>query len=649
MDARAFYDELAEDYDALHADWPGSVRRQGELLDALIRGELGDAPQRVLDCACGIGTQAIGLALRGHDVLATDLSPAAVERAAREAAAMDAVLATGVADFTRLPEQVDGSFACVLACDNAVAHLHSDEALSRFAASVVAKLEPGGLAVVSLRDYEPLVAERAPGHPVRVGEGTISFQVWEWDDEGRTYELAQFTLRGEGEHWQTVCRRTRLRALLRDELCGALSAAGLAEVRWRTPEETGYYQPIVTARLRRESVYRPGVRFSPLATRLDRDATGAWRMHALATRRLARGDDIIMLTIGDPDFETPPVVVDAAIASMRRGRTHYSFSQGDLGLREAIAARASGWAGRTVDPRQVVFFPGAQSALFCVCSCVLGDGDEVIVPEPFYATYPGVFAASGVTPVHVPLRPERGFHLDVAEVEAALSERTRAIVLNTPHNPTGACMSADTLAALGRICQERDLWLVSDEVYASLVFGGRPHASVLAVAGAGQRAVAISSLSKSHAMTGWRAGWAIVPDELARHLVLLLDCMLFGSPPFVMDAATSALLEAETESAAMRAAYESRAAVVARLDGQAGLRCHEPEGGMFIMLDVRACGLPAGEFAERLLEQEAVSVLPTDAFGPSGVGHVRISLAADEQRLAEGCERIARFAAGLGA
>jgi glycine/sarcosine N-methyltransferase len=250
MDARSFYDELAGDYDALHADWPESVRRQGEVLDALIRSELGDRPQRVLDCSCGIGTQAIGLALRGHDVLATDLSPAAVERAAREATAMGTALETGVADFTRLSGQVEGTFACVLACDNAVAHLHTDEDLARFAASVVAKLAPGGLAVISLRDYAPLVAERAPGHPVRVGPGTISFQVWEWDDEGRTYELAQFTLRGEGEQWRTACRRTRLRALLRDELCGALTAAGLADVRWRAPEETGYYQPIVTARLR---------------------------------------------------------------------------------------------------------------------------------------------------------------------------------------------------------------------------------------------------------------------------------------------------------------------------------------------------------------------------------------------------------------
>ena len=250
MDARTFYDELAEDYDALHADWPSSVRSQGETLDRLIRGELGDAPQRVLDCACGIGTQAIGLALRGHDVLATDLSPGAVERAAREAAAMGAALRTGVADFTRLAEQVAGTFSCVLACDNSVAHLHADCDLAGFAAGVRAKLEPGGLALVSLRDYAPLVAERAPGHPVRVGPGTISFQVWEWDDDGRSYELAQFTLRGEGERWETACRRTRLRALLREELCGALSGAGLAEVRWRAPGETGYYQPIVTGRVR---------------------------------------------------------------------------------------------------------------------------------------------------------------------------------------------------------------------------------------------------------------------------------------------------------------------------------------------------------------------------------------------------------------
>jgi SAM-dependent methyltransferase len=222
MDARAFYDELAPDYDALHADWPESVRRQGDVLDALIRGALGDAPQRVLDCACGIGTQAIGLALHGHDVLATDLSPAAVARAGREATAMGATLSTGVADFTRLHEQVEGAFDCVLACDNAVAHLHADEDLARFAAGVHGKLEAGG----RVRDYAPLVAERAPGHPVRVGRETISFQVWEWDDAGRTYELAQSRCAAVASTGGRLPPHA-LRALLRDELCARLAGAGL--------------------------------------------------------------------------------------------------------------------------------------------------------------------------------------------------------------------------------------------------------------------------------------------------------------------------------------------------------------------------------------------------------------------------------------
>jgi SAM-dependent methyltransferase len=248
MDVQSFYDDLAADYDALHADWPASVRHQGEVLDALIRRELGDAPQRVLDCSCGIGTQAIGLALAGHGVHATDLSPASVMRARHEAEGMGTTLTSGVADFTRLAEQVEGTFACVLSCDNSVAHLHSDADLAGFASSVVEKLEPGGLAVVSLRDYEALRAERVAGHPVRCGPGTVSFQIWDWDDAGRSYELAQFTLRGEGERWETSCRRTRLRALLQPELCAALSDAGLTQVRRRTPDETGYYQPIVTGR-----------------------------------------------------------------------------------------------------------------------------------------------------------------------------------------------------------------------------------------------------------------------------------------------------------------------------------------------------------------------------------------------------------------
>ena len=388
------------------------------------------------------------------------------------------------------------------------------------------------------------------------------------------------------------------------------------------------------------------MRFSPLAQRLDRDDTNAWRVHALATRRRAQGDDIIMLTIGDPDFETPPVVVDrpsracAAAARIRVLAGRRAAARGDRRARVGLGRGPVDW-------RRVVFFPGAQAALYSVCSCILGEGDEVIVPEPCYATYPGVFAGCGATPVHVPLRPEHNFKLDVGEVEAALTERTRAIVLTTPHNPTGMCTPAETLEALGALCRERDMWLVSDEVYASLTFGGRPHASVLAVAGAEERAVGISSLSKSHAMTGWRSGWAVVPEELARHLVLLLDSMLFGSPPFIMDAALTALREADADTAAharrLREPRGRRGAARrpcrAALPSARGRDVHHARRARL--------RLAAGEFAERLLAEEDVSVLPTEGFGPSGHGHVRISLATNEERLAEGCERIARFAASL--
>ena len=204
----------------------------------------------MLDCSCGIGTQAIGLALRGHDVLATDLSPVAVERARAEAAALGATLATGVADFTRLAEQVEGTFACVLACDNSVAHLHGDDDLARFAAGVVAKLRPGGLALVSLRDYAALVAERAPAircasgparSRSRSGTGTTTAA----PTSSRSSRCAARASAGRRPAAARACARCCATS------CAARSApAGLAEVRWRTPDETGYYQPIVTARLR---------------------------------------------------------------------------------------------------------------------------------------------------------------------------------------------------------------------------------------------------------------------------------------------------------------------------------------------------------------------------------------------------------------
>jgi SAM-dependent methyltransferase len=246
-----FYDGLSGDYHLLFEDWPQSVRRQGGVLDRLLRRLLGDRPLAILDCCCGIGTQAIGLALLGHRVHATDLSPAAVGRAAREAAAFGATLTFGVADVRTLAEQVEGSFDAVLACDNSLPHLLADDDLRRGVAGMAARLRPGGALLATTRDYDALVRERPASTPVRVIGGPprrVTCQVWDWSADGRGYRVHQFILKEEEGDWRMAHHVGEYRALLRDELAAALRQAGLGEVRWHTPEESGYYQPVVTAR-----------------------------------------------------------------------------------------------------------------------------------------------------------------------------------------------------------------------------------------------------------------------------------------------------------------------------------------------------------------------------------------------------------------
>jgi glycine/sarcosine N-methyltransferase len=246
-----FYDGLADEYHLLFADWDASVRRQGEILDRLIVGQLGPPPHRVLDCACGIGTQAIGLAQRGYRVHGTDLSPAAVERAQREAARFGVSLTTAVADLRAL-DAVDGSFDVVLACDNAVPHLLTDDDLRRAMLGMRAKLRGDGLLVVSIRDYDELIAQKPRTELPRVFDRPdgrqIAFQVWDWDETAPTYTVHQYVVRELGGAWQTHHQATVYRALRRAELAAIVWAAGFRAVGWHLPEETGYYQPILTAR-----------------------------------------------------------------------------------------------------------------------------------------------------------------------------------------------------------------------------------------------------------------------------------------------------------------------------------------------------------------------------------------------------------------
>jgi SAM-dependent methyltransferase len=246
----SFYDGLSSDYHLLFGDWSQGVRWQGEVLDRLLRGLLGDRPLSILDCCCGIGTQAIGLALLGHRVHATDLSPAAVERAAREAPTFGISVTFEVADVRTLAEQVTGYFDAVIACDNSLPHLLTDDDLRRGVIGMAAKLHPGGVFLATTRDYDALVRERPTSTPVRVIGGPprrVTFQVWDWSADGRTYRVHQFILKEEGG-WQMAHHVGEYRAVLRDELTQVMDQAGLAEVRWHGPEDSGYYQPVITAR-----------------------------------------------------------------------------------------------------------------------------------------------------------------------------------------------------------------------------------------------------------------------------------------------------------------------------------------------------------------------------------------------------------------
>ncbi|GHS84618.1 pyridoxal phosphate-dependent aminotransferase [Pseudomonas kermanshahensis] len=389
------------------------------------------------------------------------------------------------------------------------------------------------------------------------------------------------------------------------------------------------------------------MRYAKLTQRIAGDGAAAWDIHYRALAMQAEGKDVLLLSVGDPDFDTPAPIVEAAIDSLRAGHTHYADVRGKLALRQAIADRHRQRSGQPVSADQVTVLAGAQCALFCVAQCVLDPGDEVIVAEPMYVTYEAVFGACGATVVPVPVKPENGFRVCPQDVAARITPRTRALALNSPHNPSGASLPRSTWEALAELCIAHDLWLISDEVYSELLYEGE-HVSPGSLPGMAERTATLNSLSKSHAMTGWRVGWVVGSPELATHLENLALCMLYGSPDFIQDAAVVALNQPLPALEAMRDAYRQRRDLVCeQLAGCPGVKALKPDGGMFVMVDIRETGLSAQAFADRLLDREGVSVLAGEAFGPSAAGHIRLGLVVGAEALAEACQRIARCAGEL--
>jgi arginine:pyruvate transaminase len=387
--------------------------------------------------------------------------------------------------------------------------------------------------------------------------------------------------------------------------------------------------------------------FSSLVDRLAGKRTDAWQIHYRALEAQAAGQEVFILSVGDPDFATPSRITERAISALRAGDTHYSEVNGRLGLRRAIAQMHSTQTGQAISADQVTVVAGAQNGLFATAQCLCEAGDEVLVPEPMYLTYEASIRASGATLVPVAVHASDGFHLRAEAFARAITPRTRAIFLATPNNPTGAVMHREELAAIAELAQAHDLWIVADEVYAGLTFE-QPHLSMASLPGMAARTVTIGSLSKSHAMAGWRVGWIVSPPILATHLERLALCMLYGLPGFIQEAAQLAIEERELIVNAMRETYRRRRDICyALLSKVEGLACSLPEAGMFMLLDVRDSGLSAHDFVWQLFDKTGVAVLDASAFGDSASGFVRLGFVLEEERLSEACSRIVAFSRQL--
>jgi aspartate/methionine/tyrosine aminotransferase len=383
--------------------------------------------------------------------------------------------------------------------------------------------------------------------------------------------------------------------------------------------------------------------YSNLVERISGDGADAWNTHYAASSARDRGEDVIVLSVGDPDLDTPQPVIERAIEALRSGDTHYTAVAGREPLRAAIAAAHRRRTGQLIETDNVIFLAGAQSALFAASLCIAGPGDEVIAFEPLYPTYPATIEVSGARMVRVAAPAAGGFRPDLKALEAAINARTRAIFFATPNNPSGAIIDAEEMAVIGELARRHALWVVADEVYAGLAPGGKVPSLAATLP---KQVITIGSLSKSHAMPGWRAGWLIGPQELVAHTEALAICMLYGLPGFVQEAALMALSVAAVAERRMRDFCASRLQFVLRqLDGVPGLRCSMPDAGMFLLIDVRETGLSGFEFMSELYRAERVSVLDGGAFGTGTAGFVRLCFATDEATLREGCERVRRFAA----
>ena len=383
--------------------------------------------------------------------------------------------------------------------------------------------------------------------------------------------------------------------------------------------------------------------YSRMAERLRHDHDDVWGVHYDAVARQANGEDVILMSVGDPDFATPKDISAQLLASIEAGRTHYSPPAGELNLRTAIAELECEATGRNFTPEQFVIMPGATGALFAVLATICDPGDEIIVPEPMYIGYRGIITALGLSVKSVTLNIDQQCALDVEEVLAQVTPRTRACLVNTPGNPFGNVVPKDVLHGLAEGLRQRGVWLISDEVYSLLTFEA-PHDSLLKCTDDLSNIIVIDGLSKSHAMTGWRVGWIVSNLEMSDALSRYSGAALFGCSQFIQDAAAYALRTNGPYVDQMCERYrERRDYVVRRVGDIPRLDCVVPQAGMFVMLDFRQVSNDVPGLVQRLLDEQGVSLVPGIGFGASAQHFARGSLTHELDVLAEVFDRLEAF------
>ncbi len=358
---------------------------------------------------------------------------------------------------------------------------------------------------------------------------------------------------------------------------------------------------------------------------------------------VATMQDVISLGIGEPDFTTPEPILQSGIRSLQSGETHYTSNAGRLDLRQALAEHLHRLYGVSYDPQsEIVITVGVSEALYLAMTALLNPGEEVIIPTPCFVSYQAEASLAGGVPIEVPTLMEDQFQLDPQRVEAAITPRTKAVLIAYPNNPTGAVANRETLLELARLAEEHDLIVVSDELYDQLVYGVS-HVCFPALPGMRERTILLGGFSKNYAMTGWRIGFAAGPADLIRGLLRVHQYTIMSAPTTAQAAALEALKSGQPYVEEMRAEYDRRRRLIVNGLNQLGLPTVEPHGAFYAFPHIAVTGMDDETFAQKLLSEERVAVVPGSAFGAGGEGFVRCSYATAYEKIEESLQRIQRF------